>query len=212
MNILYQDSLICILNPNVKKGILIYTNYKQPKNTKSLCEIGLKTGKLLHEEGIDFGMIVYHPYIFFRAPFYSNSIDYSSIESEIYSSYGNINLDNKIFIRVVPNKTCTFSSEIRANYSPPYYFNSPQYINRMEMEVNNSKKLLTDYLSIIDSNSKVERKNGYKYLYNLFSSYIYECQISWNSRYPFDYHNINENSEILCSKQYLPHSFFVKCD
>ena len=178
---------------------------------KSLREIGLKTGKLLHEEGIDFGMSVYHPYIFFRAPFYSNAIDYSSIESEIYSSYGNIDLNNKIFIRVDQNKTYTFSSEIRANYSPPYYFNSPQYINSMENEVMKSGKLLSDYLSIIDENSKVKRKDGYKYLYNLYSSYIYECQLSWNRGYPFNYHNINENSEILCSKQYLPPSFFVKC-
>ena len=41
-DILYQDDLVCILKPNVKKGILVWTNFTQPQNTDSLCKLHLK--------------------------------------------------------------------------------------------------------------------------------------------------------------------------
>ena len=42
-DIMYQDDLVCILKPEVKKGIIVLTNYEQPPNTESLCILGLKT-------------------------------------------------------------------------------------------------------------------------------------------------------------------------
>ena len=73
-DILYQDDLVCILKPNVKKGILVWTNFTQPQNTDSLCKLGLKTGARLHREKVDFGRDIYHPYIFFRAPYKSGPV------------------------------------------------------------------------------------------------------------------------------------------
>ena len=110
--IMYKDKLVCILRPEVKKGILIYHYYNQPEDSPSLCSIGLKTGELLHyEKKVNFGRRRHDPYIFFRAPFVGNEIDYSSIESEIYSSFGYIGLSNKIFIRVDPDNTYVFNSD-----------------------------------------------------------------------------------------------------
>jgi len=60
-DILYQDYDVCILKPDVKKGVLIFSD-------KSIFEDGLKTGKQLKEEGIDFGRSMIHNYSFFRAP------------------------------------------------------------------------------------------------------------------------------------------------
>jgi len=110
---MYKDNLVCILNPEVKKGVLVFHYYNQPEDSPSLCSIGLKTGQLLHnEKKVKFGdRKKYDPYIFFRAPFFGNEIDYSSIESEIYSSFGFIRLSNKIFIRVDPDNTYVFYSD-----------------------------------------------------------------------------------------------------
>jgi hypothetical protein len=43
-DIMYQDDLVCILRPNIKKGIIIWSNYTQPPNMESLSILGLKTG------------------------------------------------------------------------------------------------------------------------------------------------------------------------
>ena len=112
-DIMYKDNLVCILKPEIKKGILIYHSYNQPEDIPSLCSIGLKTGQLLHnEKKVNLSdKSSYAPYIFFRAPFFGNEIDYSSIESEIYSSFGFILLSNKIFIRVDPDNTYVFHSD-----------------------------------------------------------------------------------------------------
>ncbi len=114
-DIMYQDDLVCILKPDVKKGIIIWSHYTQPQGMASLCEFGLMTGEQLRLQGIEFGRDKIHPYIFFRAPYFSREIDYSTPETEIRSSYGeNLYLPSKVFIRVDPNRTYVFSSEIRA--------------------------------------------------------------------------------------------------
>lgn len=166
-DIMYQDDLVCILYPHIKKGIIVYTNYTQPPGTPSLCEIGLKTGQQLQKEGIDFGRRIFHPYIFFKAPFYSTPIDYSTPEKELISSFGICNYKNKIFIRVDPDKTFTFSSEIRAKI----WHEDPKY----EGILMKSKKTLSDYLRIIYNNSQIEKKekkNDKCLLWNLFSSEV----------------------------------------
>ena len=166
-DILYQDDLVCILRPEVKKGILLFTHFTQPKEAAdSLCKTGLKTGKKMNEEGITFGRSIYHPYIFFRAPYYSNDIDYTSVETEIKSLYGNLSDDSRAFIRVDPDKTYVFSSEIRVKYSPPYHTKDKQHDLAMLKEVNKSKKTLTRYLSIIKDNEKMKEKQNEKSLYH----------------------------------------------
>ena len=209
-DIIYQDELVCILKPEVKKGIIVWTHYTQPKNCESLRLIGLKTGERLHQEGIDFGRIIYHPYIFFRAPYFSKEIDYSSVESEIYSSYGDnqIDIEPRIFIRIDPNKTFIFSSELRVK--------NPSKIRL-------SKKIMTDYFEIINKNKILCSSNeSLQPVYNLITSKIvrfeeykkkkklhFSCyrETKYNI---FDDAPIERNSEILVSIPHLTPDYFVK--
>ena len=208
-DIMYKDLLVSILHPHVKKGILVYTHYNQPTRVQldeqdSIPNTGLKTGKILNEEGIDFGRSIYHPYIFFRAPYYSKKIDYTSLETEIISSYGEevMTYKNSIFIRVDPNETYVFSSEIRAK--------KPENIEF-------SKKSLSEYLEIIEENSEIYPfiypiyKTGYKPSYNLYSSRLIPISWSYKIKYPFDKSPINRNSEILVSIPHLTPEYFVYC-
>lgn len=70
-DIMYKDKLVCILKPEVKKGILIYHSYNQPEDIPSLCSIGLKTGQLLHNKNkVNLGdRRRYDPYIFLEHHF-----------------------------------------------------------------------------------------------------------------------------------------------
>ena len=194
-DIMYQDDLVCILKPEVKKGIIVFSRFTQPSEMDSLCTEGLKTGQELQKEDIKFGRGVYHPYIFFCAPHYSRPIDYSTIDTEINSSFGYINKNSKVFIRVDPDRTFVFSSEIRAK--------RPDSIT----ELNKSKKTLTRYLQIIKENEsiKIDFENE---AYHLYSSRKIKTR---NSEYPIDTSPIERNSEILVSIPHLTPNFFVIC-
>jgi hypothetical protein len=212
-DIMYQDDLVCILRPEIKKGIIIWSHYTQPHGMNSLCKTGLKTGKLLQEEGIDFGRTTIHPYIFFRAPYYSNEIDYSTPNTEIISSYGEeqIGIEQRVFIRVDPDKTFVFSSEITGKYSPQYRYNSPEYKRDMLIQLNASKKTLSEYLIIIKQNKDLKMDDNKKYLYNLYSSVKKEFPKQYNLNYPWDNDSIEKNSEILVSIPHLTPEYFVLC-
>lgn len=230
-DIMYQDNLVCILRPEVKKGIIIWTHYTQPWNMDSLGKLGLKTGKQLESEGIYFGRTKIHPYIFFRAPYYSRDIDYSTIETEIISSFGEkqIGRETRVFIRVDPNRSFVFSSEIRVKIPPVYFHISDghllsskelssthvDFIMKIDdkrfknlynqyyySEINKSKKTLTNYLNIIKLNKSIPYK-----VYNLYSS----CAVNRTIKYPFDNIPINRNSEILVSIPHLTPDYFVLC-
>lgn len=203
-DIMYQDDLVCILKPELKKGILIYTHYNQPENSEDLRLSGLKTGIQLHTDGINFNRTIYHPYIFFRSPYYSNDIDYTSIKTEIISSYGSLSqaLDSqqssRIWIRVDPKNTYVFSSEIRAK---------SEYIQN-NCIINNSKKTLSNYLEIIKRNSEI--KIGDKQIfYNLFSSQAVLFPKCCKPNFPFNYCPIERNSEILVQIPHLTSDYFV---
>ena len=212
-DILFSDFDICILKPEVKKGILIFTNYKQPVGLPSLCETGLKTGVQLNSEGIEFGRSMIHPYIFFRAPYFFNPIDYTSIETEIISSFGEgqSDLTSRAWIRVDPEKTFVYSSEIRANYSPLFFYNSPEYLRRKEQEIQKSRKRMTDYLQIIDENARIRNEPDKKRVYNLFTSKVHFFPKSYNLDYPLDSHDVSKQSEVLVRIPHLTPNYFVKC-
>jgi len=232
-DIMYQDDLVCILRPVVKKGIIVWTHYTQPPEMKSLCELGLKTGKQLQSEGVDFGRSKIHPYIFFRAPYYSRAIDYSTPETEIISSYGEgqIGVEPRAFIRVDPDKTFVFSSEIRAKIPDVYFHMSDGHlITKRELnsthskfimphtderyrelydkyynsEINKSKKTLSEYLVIIKEN---ELRSELK-IYNLYSS---RKVALGSSIYPYNHEPIEKKSEILVSIPHLTPDYFVLC-
>jgi hypothetical protein len=208
-DIMYQDDLVCILKPEVKKGIIIWTHYTQPPNMESLCTLGLKTGKQLRDEGLNFGRSVAHPYIFFRAPYYSREINYSTPETEIISSFGEgqIGKESRVFIRVDPDRTFVFSSEIRDIQKHRKWYGIENNI------IKNSKKTLSDYLKIINSNLLIEQnvekdKNIY---YNLFTSKAQLFSSNFSPSEPFDNEQINRNSEVLVSIPHLTPNYFVLC-
>lgn len=206
-DIMYQDDLVCILKPHVKKGIIVWTNFTQPIGKESLCKLGLKTGKKLKEEGFDFGRTKIHPYIFFKAPFYSNDIDYTSPETEIVCCYGDghLNINQRVYIRVDPNKTYVFSSEIRD------IFKHSVWQKNVDNVILNSKKLLTNYLEIIKDNMRIEKdvKCNKKIWYNLFSSRAVLFTENACPKEPYDIEPINFNSEILISLPHLTPDYFV---
>jgi hypothetical protein len=199
-DVMYQDELVCILKPEAKKGILVFSHYVQPKNMESLCKLGLKTGLELSKNRINYERVTKHPYIFFRAPFYSRHIDYSTVETEIISSYGEIYTEN-IYIRVDPTKTFIFSSEIRS-------------LRPQKKEIERSKKLMTKYLDIIEDNQNtLETQKVFKNnpVYNLHTSKVDFFPNSTDIIYPFNMYNINRQSEILVSIPHLTPDFFVLC-
>lgn len=206
-DIMYQDNLVCILKPDVKKGIIVWAPNRQPPKMDSLCNLGLKTGKQLESEGVNLGQSKIHPYIFFKAPYYSRDIDYTSVETEIISSYGEgeIGTEPKVFIRVDPDKTFVFSSEIRNT------FRYKAWIGMEEMMMDNSKKTLSKYLEIIKNNMKIKIQPGTKKLYNLFSSEAVLYPIMHLHTEPFDYIPIERNSEIRVSIPHLTKKYFVLC-
>ena len=208
-DIMYQDELVCILSPGVKKGIIIWTHFTQPEGMDSLCNLGLKTGKQLQKEDIDFGRSKIHPYIFFRAPYYSRDIiDYTSVESEIISSYGEgqIGTEPRIFIRVDPDRTFVFSSEIRTK---------GEWYDRENVILMNSKKTLSKYLQIINDNMKIKEeaiKPDQNIWYNLFTSQaVVFPPRAGRPPLPFDKQPIERMSEILVSIPHLPPEYVVLC-
>jgi len=204
-DIMYQDDLVSILKPDVKKGVIVMTRFNQPENMESLCVLGLKTGAQLQKEGMEFGRRVYHPYIFFRAPYRSPAqMDYSNPEAEIISLYEErvLDEDGVVFIRVDPDKTFVFSSEIRT-----VEFDKTKQNAMLER----SKKTLTDYLRIIKENSSKTEKYNPGLRYNLFTSRAeifpnpHFKSTTWNE-YP-----IHRNSEILVHTPHLTPDYFVLC-
>jgi hypothetical protein len=196
-DILYSDVDVCILKPDVKKGVIVYSVF----DNVNACVKGLKTGEQLHKEGIHFNRSVHHPYVFFRAPFQSEGIDYSTPEKEIYSSYGIIPFEKTAFIRVDPSRTFVYSSEIRTHI----YHKEPNYDNIVRL----SRKTLLDYLEIIKNNKQIlkEKEEHQIPSYNLFTSKV--------NFYPPNFPNnpqpIERYSEILVRLNHLPSEYFVLC-
>ena len=214
-DILFQDSDVCVLKPDVKKGILIFTDYTEPAGMPPLCKAGLKTGAQLQTEGVNFGRSMIHHYMFFRAPYYSDPIDYTSIDTEIASSFGisKSTIPSRVWIRIDPEKSNVYSSEIRATYTPPFRYGSQEYLSAMENEVQKSKKSMTEYLRILDENetAKTDIGPGKKPWYNLFSSKVNLLPIAYNLQYPWNLHIINKHSEVLVRIPHLTPKYFVKC-
>jgi hypothetical protein len=216
-DIVYQDKDVCIIKPGVKKGVLVFTDYVQPKGVPSLCESGLKSGAQLHSEGVNFGRVVYHPYILFRAPYLSDPIDYTSVDTEITSSFGAgaVDMPSRVWIRVDPDNTYVYSSEIRAK--KPHY--------AVEVDLQQSRKTLTQYLQILTNNQKIKNGigPGMRPVYHLYSSMIIsvvpivpmadedDYDADPYAKYPFDNSDISRNSEVLVRLPHLTSDYFVKC-
>lgn len=138
-DILYKDEFVCILKPNVKKGIIV--SLKNLENL-NMYELGLKTKK---ELGLKPGEELLSDYFIFSAPYYSKDIDYKSVEKELINSYGKKVTQFGMFIRVNPDETYVFSKELRSTI-------------QSSMDFYKSKKTLTDYLRIIKENAVKYKK------------------------------------------------------
>lgn len=208
-NILEEDVLfstkdVRILKPELKKGILLFTKFN--KNFPEVIAQGLKSRKKLVEDGIMDSFGPKHPYIFFRAPHKNTVIDYSSPDTEVNSIY-NISkeedfFENKIFIRVDPRHTYTFSSEIRDIFTYPDYYRKPDIIQ-------NSRKSMLDYFRIIKENEDIKITRGNQALFNMFSSKKVVRPFQFDCRAPFSKYDINTNSEVLVETDFLSPSHFV---
>lgn len=237
-DIMYQDDLVCILRPDIKKGIIIYSEYKQLPKMDNVCISGLKTEKQLHTEGVDINKKIYHPYIVFKAPYYSQSIDYSTIETEIASSFGEkeikIEEKHRVFIRVDPNKTFVFTNIMNASPLTPYFhITDGHLISDSELSETHSKYIMTkDDVRFEDLNRSYyytelnkTKKTLSEYLtiikenkmstavpniYNLYSSKKVVMNKK-NVSYPFSVLPIERNSEIHVSMPLLTPDYFVLC-
>lgn len=213
-DILFQDDLVCILKPNAIRGVLVYSSYSDKVNIQ---KDGLKSGEMLQFEGISTGRVIHHSYIFFRAPYYSrqDSLEYSSLSEEIKRLYGSIPLKNTAWIRVDPDQTYVFSSEIRSTYIPYYTipFNSEDYHRAIKHELKKSKKTLTAYMDIISLNRQYIRQHGgnytSQYMFHLYSSEVKEFPKSYRIQYPYNKHDVSRNSEILVRLPHLPVECFA---
>lgn len=212
-DILFQTEDVCILKPEVKKGVLVYHSY----NSKypNIIQEGLKSNRALLESGLTQVCRVPHKCIFFRAPYHSpflnkSDIDYTDPVQEIASVYPlseqKLEKDffkNKIWIRVDPRHTYIFSSEIRDIFLYPELYQKPHMIN-------NSRKSMLDYFKTLEENHKIIESNpGKHYIYNLYSS-----KVELRDTYPFHFklplnpHSIKKNSEVLVENPHLePHHF-----
>jgi len=214
-NILPEDILLKtkhahILKPDVKKGILVY--HRCNSKYEEIKREGLKTNYKLIEEGYTTNCQVPHTCIFFRAPFQNpTQINYDSVMTEIHSlNSETLHQDfmkDKIWIRVDPRNTYTFSSEIRDIFTYPEYYQKPSIIYQ-------SKKTMLEYLDIIKQNKKLIANNTNLYpIFNLFSSKVnFRKKEPRNIVGPLCKYDVNTNSEVLVHIPCLTPRHFVKLD
>ena len=92
-------------------------------------------------------------------------------------------------------------------------FKHTVWYNNIDNIIINSKKLLSDYLTIIKTNMEIKKnmKANEKIWYNLFSSQAVLFPIKASPSEPFDDQPIEKNSEILVSIPHLTPDYFVLC-
>lgn len=212
-DVLFKDENVCILKPESKRGVLVHSLYTQPANTEPICTSGLKTGQQLQKEGIDFERSIIHDVIYFRAPFLPGPIDYTSVETEIKSSFGDevLNKPSVVWIRVDPDLTNVFSSGIRDFFHLIVPARTNEYTEKMKKEVVKSQKTLTEYLRILGENQTVAAKPNQQITYHLWTSKAHSVGKLMADRYPFNSTPINLASEIHVGKEHLTPDAFVKC-
>jgi len=131
-----------------------------------------------------------------------NKINYDSIQSELISLYpdlfnskylNEIDMCNIAIIRVDPNETYVFSSEIRANY----------YGKEISPMLDRSRITLTEYFDKIKSNSAPNYQCENQPVWNFITRDIY--YFPRNIKVPKMYSDspIERNSEILVARDII---------
>jgi hypothetical protein len=204
-DILIETDFACILKPHAKRGVIVWHRYGDAEDISAIRKEGLKSGQHMSQEGIDFGRSVQHPYIFFRAPFLCpKKINYKNYRTEMKSLYGDITGDKYYkyikCIRVDPDKTYVFSSEIRAAF----------YGKEQIAEINKSKRTLIEYFQMIKTYEGYKCGNGMKPLWNLISGNMDYFPMRYQEQYPWNGFPLNKMSEILVDLPYMKNHFFLK--
>jgi hypothetical protein len=201
-DVLFEDDNVQILKPNVPKGILVFHNYQETTD-RDIPSEGLKSGVQLQEEGYDFGRSRIHPYIFFRAPHKHQEIDYSTLKTQIDSSFKSwvYTHERTLFLRVNPTRTCVFSSEIRASSEPEKFIGS--------------KKGMLKYFDIIKRNEEIYSTFDFSYKYPVWN--LYDSKISWFPtekkeliKFPWCEYPINTCSEVLVNLPHIPPEWLIE--
>ena len=221
-DIMFQNKDVSILKPNIPKGILISSRY--PADKYNILQEGLKSGAQLKKENKYCHTKTYYNCIFFRAPYQKpKKLDYSSVELEILNLYSqdtnsrdiqndNVKklednfMDNRIFIRVDPNKTFVYSSELRDIFTYPELYQKKDYII-------NSRKTMIEYLNIIEENriAMLASKSQLPY-FNLLTSRIHftnNFEAQFIKKLPYSPYLINKCSEVLVELPILSPCHFV---
>ena len=204
-DILFKTPDVCVLKPYIKKGVVLFHRFYS--ENIDLVELikkdGLKSGKILHQEGFDFGRSVYHNNIFFKAPFVSpKKINYSSVYTELTSIYPDLfdskhtiqsAPENYAIVRVDPTQTYVFSSEIRALY----------YGDEKTKLLNQSRLKLTDYFDIIEKNGYPNYNRNIKPMWHLINKQMYYFSNNVSLSKLFTEFPIERNSEIIIERDVL---------
>lgn len=197
-DIKYMDDNVCILFPDSQKGVIVWTS-QSTINEVDILKDGIKSGWLLNKESVCYGRTTNHPYIFFRAP----DKKYTNIKECPRHN-------NRFYIRVDPDRTMIFSSELRTKYTPKCKYLSLEYISQLNQNLLKSRKTLTQFLDIIQENDKlIDIHNGENFVYNLISSRKIIHSIRHCIEYPFDYIDVKKSSEILVCLQHLTPDYFI---
>lgn len=197
-DIKYMDDNVCILFPDSQKGVIVWT-CQETVNGIDILKDGIKSGWLLNKECVDYGRITHYPYIFFRAP------------DKKYTDIGECTKRaNRFYIRVDPDRTMVFSSELRAKYPPLCKYGTLEYISKINENLIKSRKTLTRFLDIIQENDeRIDIDNGQIFVYDLITSRKMIQPMRHDIEYPYDYMDVKISSEILVHFPHLTPDFLI---
>ena len=227
--VIFQDNNICILHPQCPHGILIRTRIPLDM-IDTVRRDGLKSGARLRSEGVEVRMFNWNC-VFFQAPCsyvepmhsdYSHTNDRAQVE-EAYGG-GSCDRPDYVYIRVDPEFTSVFSSEINAAFRSdlipgrPTTLKHQSFYNSAAMEWlmrirDCSRKSLAQYLTIIRNNAMfMEDRVGIpqpKFQWNLYSSKVEEASDMQRILYPCDPHDVSQNSEVIINLEVIPPEWWV---
>ena len=215
-DVLFQNDDVCVLKPDSPRGILIFSRvrldrskYKSDEEFKkakhNVCSEGIYSHRELRTKKPELQLKDrathgdHDDLIFFRAPFNS---DISTFETAYGCSPSDLNYAHEnhiitVLLRIDPEKTFVYSSEIRAI--------KPEVIK-------GSRRPMMEYLKIIQKNKELPRPQKTKWRANLLSYELQYVSNSLHSSFPFhDYWNINRNTEVVVKIPHIPAEWLAGC-
>jgi hypothetical protein len=209
-DVLYEDENVCILDPKSKRGVVIFTESKN----WNICEEGLLSYNELRKRHPELGLKDradhidpdHNDLIFFRAPYNS---DTSTFESSYDGKSSEKMLvtyrqDTIVTIRVDPERSFVFSSEIRAAGGS----SEDRYV-----DLQSSRIKMTDYLKKIKGYSEMKSPNNSSIIVSDLITYDTFPMVDFNGieEYPLSKIPIERNSEVVVKLPHIPPNWFVSC-